>query len=46
MTSMKVDPQPKQLDLTDPEIFDYPFIYMLELGSLEFTEEEVVALRH
>ena len=45
MTSLKVDPHPKQLDLTDPEIFDYPFIYMLEVGSLEFTEEEVVALR-
>src|SRR4051794_22761990 len=45
MTSLKVDPHPKQLDLTDPEIFDYPFIYMLEVGSLEFTEEEVEAMR-
>src|SRR3954462_11089606 len=45
MTSLKVDPHPKQLDLTDPEVFDYPFIYMLEVGSLEFTEDEVVALR-
>ena len=45
MTSLKVDPHPKQLDLTDPEVFDYPFIYMLEVGSLEFTDEEIVALR-
>jgi hypothetical protein len=45
MTSLKVDPHPKQLDLTDPEVFDYPFIYMLEVASLEFTDEEVEALR-
>ena len=42
---MKVDPQPKVLDLTDDELFDYPFVYMIEVGSLEFTEEEVVAVR-
>ncbi|HEY7118949.1 MAG TPA: DUF4159 domain-containing protein [Tepidisphaeraceae bacterium] len=45
LTSLKVDPHPKQLDLTDEEIFDYPFIYMLEVGSLEFTDEEVANLR-
>ena len=42
---MKVDPKGKILSLTDPELFDYPFIYMLEVGSLEFSEEEVTALR-
>jgi hypothetical protein len=45
MTSLKVDPVPKQLRLTDPEIFRYPFLYMLEIGRLEFTEEEVACLR-
>jgi hypothetical protein len=45
LTSMKVAPQPKALALTDEEIFDHPFIYMLEVGSLTFSEEEVVALR-
>jgi hypothetical protein len=45
LTSMKVNPQPKDLALTDEALFDYPFIYMLEVGSLEFTEEEVVALK-
>jgi hypothetical protein len=45
MTSLKVDPKGKILSLTDPELFDYPFIYMLEVGSLQFTDEEVTALR-
>jgi hypothetical protein len=45
MTSLKVEPTPKQIDLTDPELFDYPFIYMLEVGSLRFEEDEVAALR-
>jgi Domain of unknown function (DUF4159) len=45
LTSLKVEPKPKILSLTDDELFDYPFIYMLEVGSLSFTEEEVAALR-
>jgi hypothetical protein len=45
MTSLKVNPHPVILDLTDPRLFDYPFIYMLEVANLEFTEEEIVALR-
>ncbi len=45
LTSMKVDPNGKVLELTDDELFDYPFIYMIEPGRLSFSEEEVVALR-
>ncbi len=45
LTSMKVDPNGRIIDLTDPELFDYPFIYMVEPGGLTFTDEEVVALR-
>jgi len=45
LTSMKVDPNGVVLELTDPELFDYPFIYMLEVGGLEFTDEEIKALR-
>ena len=37
---------PKTLRLTDKSLQDYPFIYMLEIGALEFTEEEVGILRH
>jgi len=45
LTSLKVDPRPKILELTDDALFDYPFIYLLEPGALEFSDEEVVALR-
>jgi Domain of unknown function (DUF4159) len=45
LTSLKVDPQPKVIELTDDALFDYPFIYMIEPGNLQFEEEEVVALR-
>jgi hypothetical protein len=45
LTSLKVNPTPKVLELTDDELFDYPFIYIVEPGDLYFTEEEVAALR-
>jgi hypothetical protein len=45
MTSIKTDPHGRIMELTDPALFDYPFIYMLEVGSLQFTDEEMVALR-
>jgi hypothetical protein len=45
MTSMKVNPQPVVLEITDPELFRYPFIYIVEPGDLAFTEEEVPILR-
>jgi len=31
--------------LTDPELFNYPFIYIVEPGRLVFSEEEVECLR-
>jgi hypothetical protein len=45
LTSLKVNPQPKVLELTDDELFDHPFLYLIEPGGLIFTEEEVLALR-
>jgi hypothetical protein len=45
LTSLKVNPEPISLRLTDEKLFDYPFIYMIEPGALLFSEEEVVALR-
>lgn len=45
LTSLKVDPKGKTLELTDKELFDYPFIYIVEPGGLQFTEDEVKALR-
>jgi len=45
MTSLKVNPDGKVLRLTDKELFDYPFIYIVEPGRLRFSEEEVTSLR-
>jgi hypothetical protein len=45
LTSMKVDPDGRVLSLTDPDLFDYPFIFMTEPGALRFEEAEVPALR-
>lgn len=45
MTSMKVDPNGRIVSLTDPELADFPFIYIVEPGNLMFTDEETDALR-
>src|SRR6185312_13870846 len=45
VTSIKVDPNGRYLWLTDPELFRYPFIYMVEPGTLSLDDEEVAALR-
>jgi hypothetical protein len=45
LTSMKVNPEPIVLELTDPKLFDFPFIYIIEPGSLVFRPAEVTALR-
>ncbi|MFC7336700.1 DUF4159 domain-containing protein [Haloferula chungangensis] len=45
LSSIEVDPDGKILDLTDPELFDYPFIYMIEPGAIWLSDEERVALR-
>lgn len=45
LTSIKVDPDGRYLRLTDPDLSDYPFIYMVEPGSLYLEDDEVVALR-
>jgi hypothetical protein len=45
VTSMKVNPDGRVLRLSDPELFDYPFIYMVEVGRMELRDEEVPILR-
>ncbi len=45
MTSMKVNPDGLFLEITDKELFDYPFVYIVEPGRLRFTEEELPILR-
>ncbi|MBK8000854.1 MAG: DUF4159 domain-containing protein [Verrucomicrobia bacterium] len=45
MTSLKVDPNGVVLDITDPKLFDYPWVYMVEPGGLGLLDEEVPILR-
>jgi len=45
VTSIKVDPDGRVLRLTDPALFDYPWIYMVEPGGLELKDEEVPILQ-
>ena len=44
-TSLKVDPNPKLLELTDPELFDYPWVFMSGVGNIIMNDEEAAALR-
>lgn len=45
LTAMKVNPDPKVMRLTDKDLFQYPFIYIVEPGELLFNDDEVAALR-
>jgi hypothetical protein len=45
MTSLKVSPDGRFIRLTDAELYTYPWIYIVEPGRLQFTPEEVTALR-
>lgn len=45
LTSLDADPVGKILRLTDPELLDYPWIYMIEPGDIFLTDPEVEGLR-
>jgi hypothetical protein len=45
LTSMKVDPNGRVLRLTDPELFDYPFVFMSNVQNIDLSDAEVLALR-
>jgi len=45
VTSLRTDPDARVLRITDPALFDYPWIYMVEPGGLEFKPEEVPVLQ-
>lgn len=45
LTTIKVNPQPIVLRLTDPRLFEYPFLYMCEPGHILLSDDEVRALR-
>jgi len=45
ITSIRTDPNGRVLRLTDPDLFHYPWIYMVEPGTLMLRDEEVPILR-
>lgn len=45
MTSMKVDPSGKCLEITDPALVRHPFCYIVEPGGIVFSDEEAAILR-
>ena len=45
LTATKVNPNGRVIDLTDPALFDYPWIYMVEPGLMILEDAEVPVLR-
>jgi hypothetical protein len=45
VTSIRTDPNGRVLRLTDPDLFNYPWIYMVEPGALLLHDNEVPILR-
>lgn len=46
LTSMEVHPESVIVELTDDNLSDYPFLYIVEPGQMNLTEGEVVGLRN
>ena len=44
-TGLAVSDRPVSVKLTDPNLWNYPYIYMTGHGNIRFTEEEVQILR-
>jgi hypothetical protein len=45
VTSIRTDPNGRVIRLTDPALFDFPWVYMVEPGGLQLKEEEIPILR-
>lgn len=45
LTSISVNPEPVVVRLDSDEVFDYPFLYIIEPGMMELRESEVEGLR-
>lgn len=46
LTTMKVDPNGRTMRLTEPKLFDFPFIFMTNMGSMELDAAEQKALQN
>ncbi|MCA9130565.1 MAG: DUF4159 domain-containing protein [Planctomycetales bacterium] len=45
LTSLQVNPDPITLELTDPQLNDFPFVFLAAPQSVDFSAAEVTALR-
>jgi len=45
MTSLRADPDGRVLDLTDPDLANHPWLYLVEAGGLYLSDAEATALR-
>jgi hypothetical protein len=45
LTAMRVDPEGTVVEITDPDLFHYPFLFMSGVGGWEVNEEEAEILR-
>ncbi len=45
LTTLKVNPKPISLKLTDKALFDYPFLYMCDVGWQLLRDDDIKALR-
>jgi hypothetical protein len=45
LTSIEVNPNPAVVNLTDPKLFEYPFIFIIAPRSVVFSDQEAAALR-
>jgi hypothetical protein len=45
-TSIQVNPDPISIELTNPELINYPFFYMCDPGYLKLNDAEIKALRN
>jgi hypothetical protein len=45
LTSLLVDTKSRSIPITSPELYDYPFTYIVEAGGLSLTGEEAKILR-
>ena len=43
-TTLQIN-EPQSIELTDPDLFEVPFLYILEVGTLTWTEEDTDHLR-
>ena len=45
LTGMNVDPNPNVIEITDPNLFKFPFLYAVEVGQMYLSDEDARLLR-